>query len=54
MTMRIASIPPNSGRTADEPLRPAVTALAKRLCAVNGHVMGWHPVIGLPLREARA
>ncbi|KXN97808.1 hypothetical protein LS48_14800, partial [Aequorivita aquimaris] len=53
MTMRTASIP-SKGGTAEEPLRPAVTALAKRLCAVNGHVMGWHPVIGLPVREARA
>lgn len=40
--------------TSDEPLRPAASALAKRLYAVNGHVMGWHPVIGLPVREARA
>jgi hypothetical protein len=53
MTMRTASIP-SKGGTADEPLRPAVTALAKRLCAVNGHVMGWHPVIGLPVRGSAA
>ena len=54
MTMRTASIPAKHKGTADEPLRPAASALAKGLYAVNGCVMGWHPVIGLPLREARA
>lgn len=39
--------------SADELLRPAPTALATRLLAVNGQVMGWHPVIGLPAREVR-
>nr|WP_315462671.1 hypothetical protein [uncultured Sphingomonas sp.] len=53
MTMRTASIP-SKGGTADEPLRPAASALATRLYAVNGCVMGWHPVIGLPVRESRA
>ena len=39
--------------SASEPLRPEPTALATRLLAVNGHVMGWHPVLGLPAREVR-
>lgn len=50
MTMRKASIL-SKGRTTGEELRPAATALATRLCAVNGMVMGWHPVLGLPARE---
>ena len=53
MTMRTASIP-SKGGTADELLRPAASALAKGLYAVNGCVMGWHRVIGLSVREARA
>ncbi|WP_426255778.1 hypothetical protein [Sphingomonas sp. DC2300-3] len=40
--------------TADEPLRPAASALATRLYAVNGCVMGWHSVIGLPARQGAA
>ncbi len=53
MTMRNASAP-SKGGSAREELRPAATALATRLCAVNGMVMGWHPVIGLPVRERAA
>lgn len=53
MTMRTASIP-SKGGTAEETLRPAASALATRLYAVNGCVMGWHPVIGLPARQGAA
>lgn len=53
MTMRNASAPSKGGSARGE-LRPAATALATRLYAVNGMIMGWHPVIGLPARDRAA
>jgi len=53
MTMREASGAARAA-PAGEVLLPAPTALAERLIAVNGRVMGWHPVRGVLPSEARA
>lgn len=53
MTMREASGAARAASAGDV-LLPAPTALAERLLAVNGYVMGWHPVRGMLPREARA
>lgn len=53
MTMQCASVPAKVG-SANEPLRLAAAQVATAVFTIRGKPVGWHPVIGVPLSEARA
>jgi hypothetical protein len=53
MTTQTASAP-SMDRPADEPLRLGAVETATAVFRMPGGVMGWHPVIALPLPERRA